>query len=276
MTEYLPARTPLSIGRGRDFPNLGVFKSGGVNIPLQNASGMFDPGNPSNFFVSRSLPANGRGAKVLLRITRDGAEVFNIAGEIAVINQSLASSLVSLVVRDLSLRLRQASVEDFGQTIVRRITDYEGANTDYDELNPVFYFPAWVSGIALGSVSLTVEEDGSDVTIDVVDAVATTGVLSNRNAEVDYRRGLIRFEAAPTEGEDTIIDATWKQDYVYKRPDFLIRSLLENVGIDTRIGITDATDARFAIERHWSGTIRTGSFLRMADLILSRRASHDG
>ena len=189
MTEYLPARTPLSIGRGRDFPNLGVFKSGGVNIPLQNASGMFDPGNPSNFFVSRSLPANGRGAKVLLRITRDGAEVFNIAGEIAVINQSLASSLVSLVVRDLSLRLRQASVEDFGQTITRRITDYEGANTDYDELNPVFYFPVWVSGIALGSVSLTVEEDGSDVTINVVDAVATTGVLSNRNAEIDYRRG---------------------------------------------------------------------------------------
>ena len=248
MTEYLPARTPLSIGRGRDFPNLGVFKSGGVNIPLQNASGMFDPGNSSNFFVSRSLPANGRGAKVLLRITRDGAEVFNIAGEIAVLNQSLASSLVSLVVRDLSLRLRQASVEDFGQTIVRRITDYEGANTDYDELNPVFYFPVWVSGIALGSVSLTVEEDGSDVAINVVDAVATTGVLSNRNAEVDYSRGLIRFEAAPTDGETTVIDATWKQDYVYKRPDFLIRSLLENVGIDTRIGITDATDARFGID----------------------------
>ena len=248
MTEYLPARAGLSIGRGRDFPNLGVFKSGGVNIPLQNASGMFDPGNPSNFFVSRSLPANGRGAKVLLRITRDGAEVFNIAGEIAVINQSLASSLVSLVVRDLSLRLRQASVENFGQTIVRRITDYEGAITDYDELNPVFYFPVWVSGIAQGSVSLTVEEDGSDVTINVVDAVATTGVLSNRNAEVDYSRGLIRFEAAPDDGETTVVDATWTQDYVYKRPDFLIRSLLENVGIDTRIGITDATDARFAID----------------------------
>ena len=179
---------------------------------------------PSNFFVSRSLPANGRGAKVILRITRDGAEVFNIAGEIAVINQSLASSLVSLVVRDLSLRLRQASIEDFGQTIVRRITDYEGANTDYDELNPVFYFPAWVSEIALGSVSLHGQRKiGINVTINVVDAVATTGVLSNRNAEVVYSRGLIRFEAAPDDGEDTVIDATWTQDYVYKRPDFLIR-----------------------------------------------------
>ena len=131
-----------------------------------------------------------------------------------------------------------------------------------------------MSGIAQGSVSLTVEEDGSDVTIDVVDAVATTGVLSNRNAEIDYRRGLIRFEAAPTDGKDTIIDATWRQDYVYKRPDFLIRSLLKNVGIDTRIGITDATDARFAIEGALDhGTIRTGCFLRMVAPISRRRES---
>ena len=227
---------------------MGVFKSGGVNIPLQNASGMFDPGNPSNFFVSRSLPANGRGAKVLLRITRDGAEVFNIAGEIAVLNQSLASSLVSLVVRDLSLRLRQKSVENFGTEITRRITDYEGANTDYDELNPVFYFPTWAL-LSQGSVTMTVEEGGSDVTINVVDAVATTGVLSNRNAEIDYSRGLIRFEAAPDNGENTVIDATWKRDYQYKRPDFLIRQLLKNAGIQDTLGITDDTDARFAIEQ---------------------------
>ena len=145
---------------------------------------------PSNFFVSRSLPANGRGAKVILRITRDGAEVFNIAGEIAV-TQSVVWHprwCHSLFVTCRFGFVRRAS-RVLGQTIARRITDYEGANTDYDELSPVFYFPAWVSGIVLGSVSLTVEEDGSDVTINVVDAVATTGVLSNRNAEIDYRRG---------------------------------------------------------------------------------------
>ena len=82
----------------------------------------------------------------------------------------------------------------------------------------------------------------------MVDVVGSTGVLSNRNAEVDYSRGLIRFEAAPDDGGETIIDATWKQGYIYKRPDFLIRSLLDNAGLNTLIGITDDTDARFAIE----------------------------
>ena len=249
MTEYLPARTPLSIGRGRDFPNLGVFNSGGVNIPLQNASGMFDPGNPSNFFVSRSLPANGRGAKVLLRITRDGAEVFNIAGEIAVINQSLASSLVSLVVRDLSLRLRRTSVEDFGQTIVRRITDYEGANTDYDELNPVFYFPDWGLPMSPGSAAVTVHEGSTDVTLNIVDTLNTSGVLSNLNAAIDYNRGIIRFEAPPSDGDAAEITASWKIDYRHKRPDTLIRLLLADSDIHTVIGISDSTDARFAIEQ---------------------------
>ena len=48
----------------------------------------------------------------------------------------------------------------------------------------------------------------------------TEGVLSNLNAEIDYNRGLIRFEAPPDDGEDTVIVATWKQDYLYRRPDF--------------------------------------------------------
>ena len=248
LTTYLPSRVPLSIGKTRDFPNLGVFKSGRVNIPLQNASGMFDPGNASNFFVSQGLPSNGRGAKVLVQVVRDGAEVFNFAGEVVQLNQTLGSSIVTLSVRDLSVRLRRTSVENFGGEIIRRITDYEGANADYDELNPVFYFPVWALPISQGSVSLTVEEDGSDVTINVVEVVATTGVLSNRNAEIDYSRGLIRFEAAPEDAENTVIDATWKQDYRYRRPDALIRELLENADIDTQLGL-NSEDTAFAIEQ---------------------------
>ena len=261
LTTYLPSRSPLSIGKSRDFPNLGVFKSGRVNIPLQNASGMFDPGNASNFFTAQGLPANGRGAKVLVQVVRDGAEVFNFAGEVVQINQTLGSSIVTLAVRDLSVRLRRAVAENFGATLTRRITDFEGANSDYTELNPVFQFPTWGLPISPGSVTMTVREEDADVSINIVDVVKTTGTLSNRNAEIDYAQGVLRFEAAPADGEDTEIDATWKQAYQYKRPDFLARSLLSNAEIQDRIGITDAADARFAIEQAlWShGTDRSFS-----------------
>ena len=242
-------RDGMAVGKSLDYPELLNFRSSGVQFNLDNADGAFDYSNPSNFFVSNSLPAHGRGAQVLVSLGRSESELAPVfAGEISAVVTSLRDTRARIKARDLSVVLRQKTIENFGLEITRRITDYAGANTDYDELNPVFYFPVWALPISRGSVSLTVEEDGSDVTINVVDVVGTTGVLSNRNAEVDYNRGLIRFEVAPTDGEDTIIDATWRQDYIYKRPDFLIRSLLENAGINTLIGITDATDARFAIE----------------------------
>ena len=74
------------------------------------------------------------------------------------------------------------------------------------------------------------------------------GILSNRNAEIDYARGLIRFEAAPDDGAETVIDATWKQDYRYRRPDALIRNLLENQSIHTKLGLNTENSA-FAIEQ---------------------------
>ena len=74
-------------------------------------------------------------------------------------------------------------------------------------------------------------------------------MLSNTRAEVDYNRGLIRFEAPPTDGADTEITATWKVDYKYKRPDFLIRQLLKHSGIQSELGITDEKSARFGIEQ---------------------------
>ena len=250
VTDRWIKRDGMTVGKSLDYPELLNFKSSGVQFNLDNADGAFDYSNPDNLFLDNSLPAHGRGAQVLVSLGRSQSELAPVfAGEISAVVTSLRNTKARIKVRDLSVVLRQKTIENFGSEITRRITDYAGANTDYDDLNPVFYFPVWALPISRGSVSLTVEEDGSDVAINVVDVVGTTGVLSNRNAEVDYSRGLIRFEAAPTDGEDTVIDATWKQDYVYKRPDFLIRSLLENAGINTLIGITDTDDARFAIEQ---------------------------
>ncbi|MDE0685623.1 MAG: hypothetical protein OXI63_22065, partial [Candidatus Poribacteria bacterium] len=249
LTLDLPPRPSITPSESRDVPNLGVFNSAGVNIPVLNLNGKFDPAVSPNFFTEQSLPPNGRGAKVLLTMIRDTAEVFSFAGEVATVNQALGSSIATLVVRDLSLRLRQTVVEDFGVSVTRRITDFEGANRDYSEVNPVFYFPAWGVPISEGSVSVTVHESGGDVDLNVVDIVATSGVLSNQNVEIDYSKGLIRFEAAPTDGADTEITVTWKTDYRYQRPDALIRLLLDHAGIDDRIGIGDAKDARFGIEQ---------------------------
>ena len=250
VTDRRIPRDGLVVGKSLDYPELLNFRSSGVQFNLDNADGAFDYSNPDNLFLDNSLPAHGRGAQVLVSLGRSQSELAPVfAGEISAVVTSLRDTRARIKARDLSVVLRQKTIENFGLEITRRITDYAGANTDYDELNPVFYFPVWALPISRGSVSLTVKEGGSDVTINVVDVVGSTGVLSNRNAEVDYSRGLIRFEAAPDEGEDTIIDATWKQDYIYKRPDFLIRSLLDNAGINTLIGITDDTDARFAIER---------------------------
>ena len=249
VTDRWVKRDGMTVGKSLDYPELLNFRSSGVQFNLDNADGSFDYSNPDNLFLDNSLPAHGRGAQVLVSLGRSQSELAPVfAGEISAVVTSLRDTRARIKVRDLSVVLRQKTIENFGLEITRRITDYADADTDYDELNPVFFFPGWALPISRGSVSLTVEEDGSDVTINVVDVIGTTGVLSNRNAEVDYSRGIIRFEAAPTDGAETIIDATWKQDYVYKRPDFLIRSLLENAGINTLIGITDATDARFAIE----------------------------
>ena len=120
--------------------------------------------------------------------------------------------------RDLSVRSRQKVIENFGIEITRRITDFEGAALDYDALDPVFYFPIWGLPISRNSVSLTVHQGGNDIDINIVNAIATEGMLSNRNAEIDYTRGLIRFEAPPDDAEATQITATWKRDYRYKTP----------------------------------------------------------
>ena len=154
----------------------------------------------------------------------------------------LGDTKANIRARDLSVRSRQKVIENFGIEITRRITDFEGAALDYDALDPVFYFPIWGLPISRNSVSLIIHHsNGNDININIVDAIATEGVLSNRNAEIDYTRGLIRFEAPPDDAEATQISATWKRDYRYKRPDFLVRQVLKNTGTQDTVGITADT-----------------------------------
>ena len=63
-----------------------------------------------------------------------------------------------------------------------------------------------------------VHQGGNDIDINIVEAVATEGTLSDRNAEIDYARGLIRFETPPDDAEATQITATWKRDLPIQTP----------------------------------------------------------
>ena len=250
VTDRRIPRDGLVVGKSLDYPELLTFRSAGISFNLDNEDGAFDYNNPNNFFISNSLPAHGRGAKVLVRIGLSQSELIPVfAGEISEVVTRLGDTKARINARDLSVRSRQKVIENFGIEITRRITDFEGAALDYDALDPVFYFPIWGLPISRNSVSLTVHQGGDDIEINIVDAIATEGMLSNRNVEIDYSRGLIRFEAPPDDGIDTQITATWKRDYRYKRPDFLVRQTLKNTGVQDTVGITDDTNARFAIEQ---------------------------
>ena len=227
MTEYLPARAPLQLARSRDFPSFSTFNSVGVNIPLRNESNYFDPGNASNFFVGRSLPANGRGARVFLTVVRDGTEKLRFAGEVVMINQNLETSLVTLVVRDLSIRLRRGKITNFGETVSFRITDYPDVAAEYQVGDYAFRFPNAFRPIQRDSVSATIEVDGTDETIEILANPVIAGDMTYRKAVVDYENALLILQGEPPDGEDSVIDASWKISYRFKRPDFLIREIMK-------------------------------------------------
>ena len=241
---------PITIGQSLDHPKQSVFRNSLISFNLDNEDGAFDYSSPNNFFVPHNKPTHGRGAQVLVRLGLSKSEMIPaFAGQINEVQTSLGNTKARITIGGLSQKLNQSSVENFGEEITRRITDFDFASVDYDDLDPIFYFPVGLRRIVRGSVSVIVHESGGDVAINIVDVVGTSGVLSNRNAEIDYGRGLIRFEAPPTDGADTEITATWKVGYQYKRPDFLIRSLLKHSGLQTELGITDDKAARFSIEQ---------------------------
>ena len=252
VTDRRIPRDELVVGKSLDYPELLTFRSSGISFNLDNKDGSFDYNNPNNFFITQGLPAHGRGAKVLVRVGLSQSELIPVfAGEISEVVTRLGDTKANIKARDLSVRSRQKVIENFGIEITRRITDFEGAAADYTALDPVFYIPIWGLPISRNSVSLTVYDSENDAEddINIVNAINTEGTLSNQNAEIDYARGLIRFEAPPDDGIDTRITATWKRDYRYKRPDFLVRQVLKNTGTQNTLQITDDTNVRFAIEQ---------------------------
>ena len=238
----------ITVGKSLAYPQLSTFLTSGLEFNVDNEDGSFDYNTPNNFFVQNGLPAHGRGAKVLVRFGLARSELTPVyAGQVYVVETSLINTKARIKIADLSTKLRQNTVDDFGESITRKITDFDGTSAGYDQFDPIFYFPAWGLPIAPGSVSVIVHDADGDVDINIVELVATSGMLSWKNAEIDYDRGLIRFEAPPPNGEATEITATWKVDYHYKRPDFLVRQLLKHNGIQDTLGITDDEAARFGI-----------------------------
>lgn len=226
------------------YPQLVDSRTSAIAFNLDNSDGDFDYSEPENFFVRAGKQSHGRGASVLIRIN----DIVVFAGVVSDVVTRLGDTKALIKARDLNIRLIDAEVLDFGQELTRRITDFDGATADYDEFDPVFYFPQWGRPVARDSVSITLHAADGDVAINVVDSIAISGTLSNRNAEIDYDRSLIRFEAPPLDAASTEITVTWKVDYKYKRPDFLARQLVKSVGIQSDLGITDDMRARFAID----------------------------
>ena len=228
ITKYLVPRPNISISKGRDYPNFGVFNASGVDLPLLNISGIFDPGRNPNFFTERGRSADGYGTRLLMIITRNTSEQLHITGEVAEVQQSLNTSLVALIVRDVSLRLRRSKFENFGQQISRRITDYPEVYADYEVSQYHFRFPEGLTPVLRGSVSANIVVNDVSQSVEIVEQFTPSGTFSYRRATIDYENNVLQLEAMPPDGNSSIIDATWKIDYRYKRPDFMVREIMND------------------------------------------------
>ena len=233
ITRYLLKRPNISILKSRDYPDFSEFETSGINLPLINSTGIFDSGRSSNFFTERGRDASGYGARLLLIVARDTTERLHITGEVAVVEQSSESSLVFLVVRDISIRLRGNKIEGFGQQISRRITDYPDADADYEVSQFHFRFPEGLTPVLEGSVTASIVVNDVSQPIEIVEEFSPSGVPSYRRATVDYQNNVLRLESMPPDGNSSIIDATWKISYRYKRPDFLVRRIMGDVLFQT-------------------------------------------
>ena len=143
----------------------------------------------------------------------------------------------------------QTEIKDLGTPLELEITQFAGAQDLYTPEDPVFPFPLFAIPIVPGSVEATMSESGATVNVEVVEVISTEGELSPRRAEVDYQRGLLRFEAPPLDAEETIITAQWQIALKSKRLDTLARLTLDNIGILDRIGITPTSLRGFSIDK---------------------------
>ena len=251
LTDRWDDNSGLTVSKVLDYPDLTIFRSTSVAFVFDNKDGYFDYSNPDNFFLENSLPRHGRGTKVLIRfgISEDDQYVV-FTGQISGVTTSLNDTRAVIKVWDPSSLLRQDRVGNFGQEITRVITNFENVIEDYTETDPIFKFPVWVSDISRGSVQIFIlDEDDNEEEVEIVEVVSLKGILSDRKAEIDYEERFIRFEKAPEDGIDTRLKVIWKQSLQYKRPDSLLRLLLQNSGLEDKVGITDDDQIRFALDK---------------------------
>ena len=234
----------ITISRSIDTPQLNTVKTDTLTFSVDNEDFDFEINQPDNFFLRHGLNRFGRNAQVLIKI--NNTAVF--AGFVWSVQSDLQSTRVRVQVVDMFAYMAQAEIKDLGTQLNLEITRFPGAQDLYIEEDPVFPFPLFALPIVPGSVTATMSEEDATVDVEIVDVVGTTGELSNRNAEIDYSRGLIRFEAPPLDGEDTQITAQWLIALQNKRPDTLVRLTLENTGVMDRIGITPPALRGFSIE----------------------------
>ena len=234
----------ITISRSIDTPQLNTVKTDTLTFSVDNEDFDFEINQQDNFFLRHGLNRFGRNAQVLIKI--NNTAVF--AGFVWSVQSDLQSTRVRVQVVDLFAYMAQAEIKDLGTQLNLEITRFPGAQDLYIEEDPVFPFPLFALPIVPGSVTATMSEEDATVDVEIVDVVSTTGVLSNRNAEIDYSRGLIRFEAPPLDGADTQITAQWLIALQSKRLDTLVRLTLENTGIMDRIGITPPALRGFSIE----------------------------
>ena len=235
----------ITVRRSIDTPQLNTVTTDTLTFALDNENFDFELNQPNNFFLRQSLNRHGRGATVLIEI--NDTPVF--AGFVWRVQSDLQSSRVRVQVVDMFAYAAQTEIKDLGTPLDLEITQFPGAQDLYIEEDPVFPFPLFALPIVPGSVTATMSEDGATVDVEIVDVVSTEGVLSERRAEVDYQRGLMRFEAPPLDAEETTITAQWQIALKSKRLDTLARLTLDNIGILDRIGITPTSLRGFSIDK---------------------------
>ena len=157
--------------------------------------------------------------------------------------------------------MNRSSYSASAVTLSATISESAWGSTEYIRIE---YFMLELSGGEAGKWQFGYTEHGETETtpiyitasfplvsspINIVEKIAISGNMSNKNAEVKYDNNQVLFEAPPNAGAVANIIATWKTNYQYKRPDFLLWNLLKNSDLHNLLNISDDTVLRFGIKQ---------------------------
>lgn len=237
VSDRLVPRTSFTITQSLDYPQLLSFNTSSTSFKLRNKDGLFSIGDSTNFFTSHGRPRHGRGTDVVILV--DNIVLF--AG--IVVNIQYNNRDATITVNDMRTTLN-STVDRFGLDMMRMISNYDGYNELYTVENPQFSIPEQYLPVIRDSISDIVVHlsDGTAVPITIVDAITIVGDTDYRRVQIDYTTGQLIFEAAPPDGANSQISLRWKTDFRYLRPDTLVKKLLNNSLLSTRLDSPHLTD----------------------------------